>query len=89
MLHDAHPGYITWEQFLRNQQRLDDNCTFRPEDRRGAVREGAALFQGMVLCGRCGRRMAVRYLATAHAPATSAPRSTPQQAGATCQFDPR
>ena len=57
--HDAHPGYITWEQFLRNQQRLDDNRTFRPEERRGAVREGSALLQGIVLCGLCGRRMAV------------------------------
>jgi DNA invertase Pin-like site-specific DNA recombinase len=61
VLHDAHPGYITWDQFLRNQQRLDDNRTFRPEARRGAVREGAALLQGLVLCGRCGRRMAVHY----------------------------
>ena len=58
---DAHPGYITWNQFLRNQQRLDDNRTFRAEDRRGAVREGAALLQGIVLCGRCGRRMTIRY----------------------------
>ena len=59
--HDAHPGYITWEQFVRNQQRLDDNRTFRPEERRGAVREGSALLQGIVLCGLCGRRMVVHY----------------------------
>jgi DNA invertase Pin-like site-specific DNA recombinase len=58
---DAHPGYITWQQFLRNQQRLDDNRTFRPEERRGVVREGSALLQGIVLCGLCGRRMAVYY----------------------------
>jgi DNA invertase Pin-like site-specific DNA recombinase len=61
VLPDAHPGYITWEQFLRNQQRLDDNRNFQPEDRRGAVREGAALLQGIVLCGLCGRRMSVHY----------------------------
>jgi DNA invertase Pin-like site-specific DNA recombinase len=58
---DAHPGYLTWEQFLRNQQRLDDNCTRYGSDRRGAVREGHALLQGLVLCGQCGRRMSVRY----------------------------
>ena len=29
VLHDHHPGYITWEQFRRNQQRLVDNCTVR------------------------------------------------------------
>lgn len=61
VLHDAHPGYITWDQFLRNQQQLDDNRTFRSEDRRGAIREGTALLQGIVLCGQCGRRMGVRY----------------------------
>jgi DNA invertase Pin-like site-specific DNA recombinase len=61
VLQNAHSGYITWEQFLRNQQRLDDNRTFRPEERRGAAREGAALLQGIVLCGLCGRRMSVHY----------------------------
>lgn len=61
LIHDAHPGYIPWEQFERNQQRLDDNRTHRAEERRGVVREGAALLQGIVLCGSCGRRMSVRY----------------------------
>lgn len=61
LLRDAHPGYITWEQFLRNRQQLDDNRTYRPEERRGAVREGAALLQGIVLCGHCGQSMSVRY----------------------------
>ena len=58
---DAHPGYITWDDFLHNQQQLEDNRTSRPEQHRGVVREGAALLQGLVLCGVCGRRMSVRY----------------------------
>ena len=62
VLPDAFPAYITWDQFLHNRQRLDDNRTFCPEERRGAPREGAALLQGIVLCGLCGRRMSVRYL---------------------------
>jgi len=61
LLYDAHPAYISWETFLNNRQRLDDNRTYRAEDRRGAVREGAALLQGIVVCGRCGRRMTIRY----------------------------
>jgi DNA invertase Pin-like site-specific DNA recombinase len=61
VLLEHHPGYITWEQFLCNQKRLEDNLTFNPQEHRGAVREGAALLQGLVLCGRCGRRMSVRY----------------------------
>jgi DNA invertase Pin-like site-specific DNA recombinase len=84
VLHDAHPGYITWEQFLRNQQRLDDNRTFRPGDRRGAVREGAALLQGIALCGCCGRRMAVRYLDDG-TPCYDCNQVRTQLAGKTCQ----
>jgi DNA invertase Pin-like site-specific DNA recombinase len=61
LLQDAHPGYITWEQFQHNRQQLDDNRTYRPEERRGAVREGTALLQGIVLCGHCGQCMTVRY----------------------------
>jgi len=83
--HDAHPGYITWEQFLRNQQRLDDNRTFRPEERRGAVREGGALLQGLALCGRCGRRMSVRYLAGALRPCYECNEVHTHLAGPTCQ----
>jgi len=62
VLHDHHPGYITWEQFQRNQQRLIENCTSQHQEHRGALREGAALLQGLVLCGRCGRRMTIRYI---------------------------
>ncbi|SIO10822.1 Site-specific DNA recombinase [Singulisphaera sp. GP187] len=62
VLHDHHPAYITWEQFQRNQRRLLENCTSDHQERRGALREGAALLQGLVLCGRCGRRMTIRYM---------------------------
>ena len=62
VLHDHHPAYITWEQFQRNQLRLIENCTSQHHEHRGAIREGAALLQGLVLCGRCGRRMTIRYM---------------------------
>jgi DNA invertase Pin-like site-specific DNA recombinase len=61
VLLDAHPGYITWEQFLHHQRQLDDNRTWRAEEHRGAVREGPSLLQGIILCGSCGRRMTIRY----------------------------
>lgn len=85
VLHDVHPGYLTWEQFLRNQARLDDNCTFRPEERRGAVREGAALLQGIVVCGRCGRRMGVRYLDDGTTPSYECHQAHVDFAAPTCQ----
>jgi DNA invertase Pin-like site-specific DNA recombinase len=84
--HHAHPGYISWEQFLRNQQRLDDNCTAPGSHRHGAVREGHALLQGLVLCGQCGRRMSVRYTRNGTTPSYECNQVHKQQGGPTCQF---
>ena len=62
VLLDAHPGYITWEQFRRNQQVW---MTIGPGDQRNDgeryVKEHRHCCQGIVLCGVCGRRMNVRY----------------------------
>jgi DNA invertase Pin-like site-specific DNA recombinase len=85
VLLDAHPGYISWEQFRSNQQILDDNRTWRPEERRGAVREGTALLQGIVLCGMCGRRMNVRYHADGSIPSYECRQAHAQLAEKTCQ----
>jgi DNA invertase Pin-like site-specific DNA recombinase len=64
LIKDAHPGYVSWEQYEANLARLLDN-TARPstEDRRSAPREGPALLQGLLLCGICGQRMHPRYTA--------------------------
>jgi hypothetical protein len=80
-----HPGYITWDQFQRNQRRLDDNRTLPDQDRRGAPREGFALLQGIVRCGRCGRRMSVRYLNSASIPSYECNSYHTRFAGKTCQ----
>jgi DNA invertase Pin-like site-specific DNA recombinase len=80
-----HPGYITWEQFRRNRQQLDENRTSREEDRRGALREGVALLQGIVRCGRCGRRMSVRYLKGKTVPSYECNSIHTHYAGTTCQ----
>ena len=85
VLQDAHPGYITWEQFRHSQQVLDDNRTWRPQERRGVVREGAALLQGIVLCGTCGRRMNVRHLADGNIPSYECRQAHAQLAERTCQ----
>ncbi len=61
-IRDSHPGYIDWDEFMSNQQRLDQNRGhFKIPLRRGAPREGVALLQGIVICGRCGTRMHVTY----------------------------
>ena len=82
---EAHPGYISWEQFQRNQRRLDDNCTCTAEDRRGPAREGTALLQGIVLCGRCGRRMTIHYLQDGVTPVYKCDHAYHQFGEPTCQ----
>lgn len=62
LIKDAHPGYITWEEFERNQQRLQNNAKTLPWERSTSPpREGPALLQGRAVCGLCGSRMHVRY----------------------------
>jgi len=57
-----HPGYISWEEFESNQAKLLANAAGYGWDRRKSpAREGVALLQGIVVCGRCGRRMRVQY----------------------------
>lgn len=61
-LPNAHVGYISLEQFEENQKRLSENAqACGAERKRSPPREGPALLQGIVLCGRCGKRMGVRY----------------------------
>ena len=62
LIRDVHPGYITWEEYESNRQRVKANALAWSTDRcRGPAREGTALLQGLVLCGTCGERMTVRY----------------------------
>lgn len=62
--HNIYPAYITWEEYLENQDKLQAN---RPLVTRispqpiGASREGNALLQGLVFCGKCGQKMATIY----------------------------
>jgi DNA invertase Pin-like site-specific DNA recombinase len=60
---DAHPGYITWEQYQTNLQVLKANGRGYETARKSPPREGPALLQGRAICGRCGRQMGVRYAA--------------------------
>ena len=59
-IQDAHEGYISWESYLSNRDRMQENAARRPNQ--GAPREGRALLTGVLLCGCCGRRMKVGYV---------------------------
>jgi DNA invertase Pin-like site-specific DNA recombinase len=61
-LKEHHEGYITWDEFLKNQERLEKNRTNGGEMiLSGPAREGLALLQGLLVCGHCGRALTVRY----------------------------
>jgi len=58
----AHPGYITLDQREANLARLTANAAAHGRDRAaGPPREGPALLQGIIICGRCEGRMTIRY----------------------------
>jgi len=84
-LHGVYPAYITWEQFVTNQEMLRNN-TYRL-DKSGAPRRGRALLQGLAYCGRCGTRMSVFYYSTKEkrAPGYGCVFDNQKHSGPTCQ----
>jgi DNA invertase Pin-like site-specific DNA recombinase len=59
LLKDRFPAYISWERFQAIQKRLADNRALASS--RGAAREGPSLLAGLLVCGRCGRRLLTSY----------------------------
>jgi DNA invertase Pin-like site-specific DNA recombinase len=59
LIPDKCPAYITPERYEANQRRLAENRA-RTESK-GTPREGPSLLAGLVICGRCGKRMSVHY----------------------------
>ena len=59
-LPDHHPGYVSWDDYLATRAKLKANVRPRGEGG-GAAGNGHALLQGLIRCGRCGRRMQVAY----------------------------
>ncbi len=62
LIRDAHPGYITWEEYERIERCLQASARALHFERcQGPPREGPALLQGRVVCGLCGSRMHIHY----------------------------
>ncbi len=62
LMQDVHAGYISWQDYEAHLAQLCANRQAHGEDRRhGPPREGPALLQGLLICGRCGNRMTVGY----------------------------
>jgi len=60
IIHDHHEGYIEWSEFECNQKLLAANAYGKAGGVKSG-RGGRALLPGLVLCGRCGRRMTMAY----------------------------
>ena len=62
LIKDHHDGYISWEEFERNQQVIADNAVSKGSTiAKGAVRKGEVLLAGLLRCGHCGRKLHVHY----------------------------
>ena len=59
LIRDRLPAYISWDRFEANQARLAANRNLPTTP--GAPRQGPAVLAGLLRCGRCGRKMMVRY----------------------------
>jgi len=64
LIKDRFPAYISWDRFEDIQQRLADNRSIAAA--LGAPREGPSLLGGLLVCGRCGRRLLAAYSGTSN-----------------------
>src|SRR5262245_4931279 len=62
LIRDHHPGYISWEEYERNQMRIADNLHSKSGFKRKAGRGGRGLLSGLLRCGRCSRMLHVVYV---------------------------
>ena len=57
LLKDRLPAYISWAQFEDNLRQIEANAA----SAKGAIRHGASMLTGLVVCGHCTLRMTAHY----------------------------
>lgn len=82
LIKDRWPAYISWDQYEANVKRMENNRA--GWDSPGAVRQGAALLQGRLVCGTCGHRLLVSY-GKSDQPRYACQRNRLDYGGAICQ----
>ena len=58
---DHHDGYISWEEYERNQRTIVGNANMKGAMVPGSVRNGGGILAGLLRCGHCGRKLKVQH----------------------------
>lgn len=66
LIRDHHDGYISWEEYDRNQKIIAGNANMKGTMVAGSVRKGGGLLVGLLRCGHCGRKLKVLHHARRH-----------------------
>jgi len=61
LIRDHHDGYISWDEYDRNQKIIAGNANMKGTMVSGSVRKGGGLLVGLLRCGLCGRRLKVLH----------------------------
>jgi len=64
LIKEHHPGYLSWDEYERNQSMIAANAHMHSGGEPKAGRGGGALVSGLLRCQRCGRMMQVFYPGT-------------------------
>jgi len=62
LIEDHHIGYISWQEYERNQAMMAANNHMQSGGEPKAGRGGRALLSGLLRCRRCGRMLRVSYI---------------------------
>lgn len=81
VIKDRMPAYISWEKFEENQKQLHANQAKHG----GTPRGGPSLLAGLLICGRCGYRMATCYRTNGYELRYQCSRGNVSRAAAYCQ----
>lgn len=61
LIRDHHDGYISWDEYERNQRAIAGNANMKGAMVPGSVRNGGGLLAGLLRCGHCGRKLKVLH----------------------------
>ncbi len=61
LIKDNHTGYISWEEYEKNQRIISENNKSLFGVTKGPILKGKGLLSGLLRCGRCGQKLVISY----------------------------